>query len=162
MQRKLRLLSYYAGRYFANPRYFNSTLPDNAFAFASSYFIRHDLFPLYRYKLWNEEEVNRVLLGDYGWEKDAEAKSTWRIVDGTAAFYNYAYFIMAGLTENDTLRSNQIREGMLDRETALAAVQAENEPRWRSMRWYAETIGFNLEEAVLAVNRAPKLYGAHA
>lgn len=158
LSRKLKLLSYYAGRYFTNPRYFNSTLLDNAFAFASSYFIKHDLFPVFHYTRWNEEEVNRVLLQEYGWEKDSEAKSTWRIGDGTAAFYNYAYYTMAGLTENDTLRSNQIREGMLDRETALAAALAENEPRWNSMHWYAETIGFNLEEAVLAINAAPKLY----
>ena len=158
LKRKLRLLTYYAGRYFTNPWYINSTLLDNAFAFASSYLIKHDLFPIFRYKLWNEEEVNSVLAQTYGWEKDPEAKSTWRIGDGTAAFYNYAYHVMAGLTENDTLRSNQIREGMLDRETALAAAQAENEPRWNSMRWYAETIGFNLEEAVLSINCAPKLY----
>lgn len=155
---KLKLLAYYAGKYLANPRYINSTLLDNAFAFASSYFIKHDNIHLYRYKRWEEDEINSVLLNDYGWEKDHEAASTWRIGDGTAAFYNYAYHIMAGLTENDTLRSNQIREGMLDRATALAYARTENEPRWKSMHWYAETIGFSLEEAVLAINNAPKLY----
>ena len=31
--------------------------------------------------------------------------------DGTAGFYNYVYHTVAGFTEHDTFRSNQIREG---------------------------------------------------
>ena len=155
---KLKLLAYYAKQYLTNPRYINSTLLDNFFAFFSAYFITHDLFHMYRYERWEEEKINTTLHTLYGWERDPEAKSTWRIGDGTAAFYNYIYYTMAGLTENDTLRSNQIREGMVERQKALEAVKMENQPRWASMEWYAQTIGFNLVEAVLAINRAPKLY----
>ena len=155
---KLKLITYYGKEYLKNPRYINSTLVDNFFAFFASYVMKHNLFHIFRYELWEEEKVNTTLQSLYGWELDLEAKSTWRIGDGTAAFYNYIYYTMAGLTENDTLRSNQIREGMLDRDTALAFVSMENQPRWNSMEWYARTIGFNLVEAVLAVNQAPKLY----
>ncbi len=155
---KVKLFGYYAKQYIRNPRYLNSTIFDNFFAFFSSYIMPHRLFHLYKYESWNEEKVNRVLLDGYDWETDPEAKSTWRIGDGTAAFYNYIYYTMAGFTENDTLRSNQIREGMIGREEALAAAREENLPRWSSMDWYAKTIGFNLVEAILAINGADKLY----
>jgi hypothetical protein len=155
---KLKLLAYYGKQYLTNPRYINSTLLDNVFAFFSSYIMKHNLFHIFRYELWEEEKVNNTLISEYGWERDSEAKSTWRIGDGTAAFYNYIYYTIAGLTENDTLRSNQIREGMLDRDAALEAVKQENQPRWKSMEWYAQTIGFDLVEAILAIHHAPKLY----
>lgn len=38
----------------------------------------------------------------------------------TAPFYSYIYHTIAGFFEFDTLRSNQIRAGHLDRATALA------------------------------------------
>ena len=155
---KLKLIAYYSKQYALNPRYINSTLFDNLFAFFASYIMKHNLFHVFRYERWEEAKINTALQTIYGWELDLEAKSTWRIGDGTAAFYNYIYYTMAGLTENDTLRSNQIREGVLDRDTALAAVKLENQPRRASMEWYAQTIGFNLDEAVLAINQAPKLY----
>jgi hypothetical protein len=159
---KAKLLLYYLRQYGLNPRYLNSTLIDNAFAFAASYFLPHELFHLFRYEKWDEHKVVAAIIDNYGWETDPEAKSTWRIGDGTAAFYNYAYHTLAGLTENDTLRSNQIREGMLNRDEAMAMARAENEPRWQSMEWYAKTIGFNLVEALAIINRAPKLYGNEA
>ena len=155
---KFKLIAYYGRQYLTNPRYINSTLLDNFFAFFASYVMKHNLFHIFNYEPWEEEKVNATLQSLYGWERDPEAKSTWRIGDGTAAFYNYIYYTMAGLTENDTLRSNQIREGMLDRDSALAAVNLENQPRWNSMEWYARTIGFNLVEAVQAINQAPKQY----
>jgi hypothetical protein len=157
-RKKLHLAFYYLGQYLANPRYLNSTLADNLFAFAASYVIKHNYMHIFHYTKWREEEINSVLLDQYGWEIDSEAQSTWRIGDGTAAFYNYIYYTMAGLTENDTLRSNQIREGMLQRQEALAMVERENRPRWNSLQWYASVIGFNLVETLMVINNAPKLY----
>ena len=155
---KLKLLNYYVRRYAANPRYINSTLFDSAFAFAASYFMKHDLVHIFKYTRWEEETVNKLLIQEYGWETDPQSPSTWRIGDGTAAFYNYAYYQLAGFTENDTLRSNQIREGMITREFALKAVQEENKPRWHSLQWYAQIIGFDLEKAIRAILNAPKSY----
>jgi predicted glutamine amidotransferase len=155
---KIKLLAYYGKQYAKNLRYINSTLLDTLFAFFASYIMEHNLFHIFQYERWEEEKINATLQTLYGWEVDPGAKSTWRIGDGTAAFYNYIYYTMAGITENDTLRSNQIREGMMDRTAALEAVRRENQPRWDSMEWYARTIGFNLVEALLAINQAPKLY----
>ena len=51
------------------------------------------------------------MLDSYGWERAVDTSSTWRLGDATAPFYNYIYYTVAGFTEHDTFRSNQIREG---------------------------------------------------
>ena len=155
---KLSLAFYYARQILGNPGYINSSLVDSTTAFISSYFISHEYMHIFRYTRWEESVINDVIINQYGWERDGEAQSTWRIGDGTSAFYNYIYYVMAGFTENDVLRSNQIREGMLSREEALECVTRENQPRWRSLAWYADTVGFDLASALDAINKARKLY----
>ena len=44
------------------------------------------------------------------------------------------YTLVAGFSENDTFRSNQIREWMLSRERALELVYDENKPRYNSLK----------------------------
>lgn len=78
------------------------------------------------------------------------------IGDGKAAFYNYIYYTIAGFSEFDTFRSNQIREGIMTREQALALVQKENEPRFDSMEWYAQVVSFDLDRAIRVINSVPK------
>jgi glucosamine--fructose-6-phosphate aminotransferase (isomerizing) len=156
--KKLILLSYYGKEYLRNPRYINRSLLDTVMAFYSSYFLDHSQIQLFEFAEWNEDELVEVLRGKYDWELAPDTTSTWRIGDGTAAFYNYIYWTVAGFTENDALRSNQIREGVIERETALALVNKENEPRWESMRWYASTIGFSLNDALQVINSMPRLY----
>jgi hypothetical protein len=107
---------------------------------------------------WDENTVERILLDDYNWETSPDTRTTWRIGDGTAAFYNYIYWTVAGFTENDIFRSNQIREGRMTREDALRRVNDENRPRYESMRWYCETIGVELEPVLKAINAISKLY----
>lgn len=65
---------------------------------------------------------------------------------------------MAGFTENDTFRSNQIREGVLSRDKALRKVEEENKLRPRSVKWYCDIIGINFEDTINVINRIPKLY----
>lgn len=155
---KLNLALYYAGQILRNPGYLNSSLVDSFTALLCSYFLSHRYMHIYRYTRWDEAVINDVIINQYGWERDPEAQSTWRIGDGTSAFYNYIYYVMAGITENDVLRSNQIREGMISREQALACVVKENQPRWQTLAWYADTVGFKLGDALAAINNAPKLY----
>lgn len=158
MAKKSILLAYYAQQYLRTPAYFNRSLLDTMGAFLSSFFVQRDYVQFCQYILFDEEEVNRTLREEYDWELAPDTKSTWRIGDGTAPFYNYIYYTVAGFTENDTFRSNQIREGMLSRDEALLLVEAENQPRWESMEWYAQTIGFSLDRALATINRIPKLY----
>ncbi len=156
--RKLQIALYYAGQFIQNPAYLNRSLLDTLHAFYSSYVMRHDFVWLFRYIRWDEDEIDRVLREEYDWEVAADTDTTWRIGDGTAAFYNYIYYTVAGFTENDALRSNQIREGMLTREEAMKIVVRDNKPRYDAMREYAYLVGFDLDEALYVINAMPKLY----
>ena len=64
---------------------------------------------------------------------------------------------MAGFTENDTFRSNQIRENMITREKALELIRDENKPRYNSLKWYLEILGLDFEDTIKRVNQIPKL-----
>lgn len=156
--RKLQVISYYLRQFITNPSYLNKSLFDTAHAFYSSYVMKHDFTWLFKYIKWDEDLIDQVLKDEYDWEVAADTESTWRIGDGTAAFYNYIYYTVAGFSENDTLRSNQIREGMLSREEALRIVHRDNQPRYDSMREYAYQVGFDLDEALYVINSMTKLY----
>ena len=155
---RIELAAYYARQYLLNPAYLNASLPDTLGAFFSYYLMPHGYLSLYRYIRWDEQEIMSTLIRDYDWEVASDTRSTWRIGDGTAAFYNYIYYTVAGFTENDTFRSNQIREGMITREQALELVQEENRPRYDSIQWYCDTIAIDIEDTLRRINSIPRLY----
>jgi len=154
---KCKMALYYAKEFLLNPSYLNSSLFDSAWAFVAYYFDSHEYLNLYRYIPWDESQAE-LLKKEYKWEIAEDTESTWRIGDGTAPFYNYIYYVMAGFTENDTFRSNQIREGVMDRERALDLVREENKPRYESIGWYCDTIAIDRNKTLRAINSAPKLY----
>jgi len=156
---KLKLAAYFGKNYFMNPSYLNSSLLDTIGSFLSRYLIkRHGFIQLFDYIQWDENEIENVLLNEYQWEKSIDTKSTWRIGDGTAAFYNYIYYTVAGFSEFDTFRSNQIREGQMTREMGLSLVFEENAPRYENIRWYLDIIGLDFENTIKQINKIPKLY----
>jgi glutamine---fructose-6-phosphate transaminase (isomerizing) len=156
---KFQMPLYYMRNFLANLGYLNASLPDTYSAFKAYYTEPRDVYLLlFDYIPWNEETLDRTLKDEYNWEISPDTTSTWRIGDGTAAFYNYVYGLVAGFTEFDTFRSNQIREGMISREEGLAHVLRENRPRFESMMWYFETIGVDMERAVKVINAIPRLY----
>lgn len=155
---KIKLTSYYLKQYVKNPSYINASFLDTAYAYYCSYMLKHDFIFLFDYIKWKEEEIVSTLRNVYNWELATDTTATWRIGDGTTAFYNYIYYTVGGFTENDTFRSHQIRDGAMMRDKALELVREENKPRWESMRWYANTIGFDLDEAIRVINSVPKLY----
>ncbi|MBL9017292.1 MAG: hypothetical protein JNL83_24100, partial [Myxococcales bacterium] len=95
---------------------------------------------------------------EYDWEVATDTETTWRIGDGTAAFYNYLYGTIAGFTEDESMLSNMVREGYIDRAEALKRGKEYSKPRWPSIREYAQLVGFSAEEALQIINSAPKLY----
>jgi len=155
---KFRLASYYGKQYLTNLSYFNFSLLDTLSAFASYYLIPHDYLFLFNYIKWDEEEIMDTLINEYNWETAKDTKTTWRIGDGTAAFYNYIYYLVAGFTENDTFRSNQIREDIISRDEALRHSQQDNQPRWDSIKWYCDTIGLDMPTVLEVIHNMPKLY----
>lgn len=158
LQNKARLAWYYFSRYLQNPRYFNSSLIDTFLAYCSYYVIPHNFVSLFEYIPWEEASITSTLVNEYDWELASDTKSSWRIGDGTASFYNYIYLFAAGFTENDTFRSHQIRAGQIDRETALSKVMSENRPRWESIRWYCETIGIDFDSALESIHKMQPHY----
>lgn len=141
-----------------SPGYFNSSLWDTLSGeYYRSFAEKTDYFHIFDYWRWDENQINKTL-DTYDWERAPDTTTTWRIGDGTAAFYNYVYFTVAGFTEHDTFRSNQIREGDLTREEALEMVEEENAPRYPNLKWYLDVLGMDFKEVVSVVNAIPKLY----
>jgi hypothetical protein len=149
------------GRIFlGNSAYLNPSIMDSLGSYASRYFIKHrDYYHMYDYVRWDEKEIEKLILNEYDWETAVDTQTTWRIGDGTAAFYNYIYYTVAGFSEYDTFRSNQIREGMISREEGLRLVTTENQPRYPSIKWYTEIIGLDFASTITQINKIPKLYG---
>ena len=69
--------------------------------------------------------------------------------------------MVAGFTENDTFRSNQIREGDLTREEAINLLVIQNEPRWDSIQWYCRTIGIDFDGTIKIINKIRPLFTVH-
>jgi glutamine---fructose-6-phosphate transaminase (isomerizing) len=155
---KLGMLWKYGRRFASNPAYFNRSMPDTLFAFFSYYVIQQNYFSLFDYMPWDEDQINKALIEGYDWETAKDTRSTWRIGDGTAPFYNYIYNSVAGFSEYDTFRSNQIREGQLTRAQAIALVEEENLPRFGSIREYTQMINIDFDETIRIIDRIPKLY----
>ena len=143
-----------------SPGYFNSSLWDTLLGEYFRTFQKKDAyFHMFDYWKWDETEVDDTLR-DYGWETAVDTESTWRIGDGTAAFYNYVYQTIAGFTEHDTFRSNQIREGMITRDQAMQLVADENRPRYANIKWYLDTLDLEFRDVIDVINRQPRLYQA--
>jgi len=141
-----------------SPDYFNSSLWDTISGeYYRSFMKKKDYFHVFDYWTWDEKIIDQTLLGEYDWEIAPDTNTTWRIGDGTAAFYNYIYYTVAGFTEHDTFRSNQVREGQLSRKKALELVEDENRPRYPNLQWYLDTVGLDFENTIKAINSIPKL-----
>ena len=65
---------------------------------------------------------------------------------------------MAGFTEFDIIRCHQIREGKLSRDEAMRLIREENKPRFKSIEWYADAIGVEVNRMINRINESPKLY----
>lgn len=158
----IKQMRYHAKRFRAmmeSPGYFNSSLGDTLSGeYYRSFAKKTDYYHIFDYWRWDEDEINQTLINEYNWEMAEDTSTTWRIGDGTAAFYNYVYYTLAGFTEHDTFRSNQIREGQLTREKALELVEDENQPRYQNIRWYLDTLGMDFERVIKIVNNIKKLY----
>jgi len=155
---KIKLAISYLGKFINNPAYLNRSLIDTIGGYLSFFIVPHNYLRLFEYLRWDEEEVNNTLINEYGWEISEETPSTWRIDDGTVPLSDYMYYMMSGLTINDTFRSNQIREGRITREEALAVVRRENQPRFNAIQWYCDIVGIDFESTIRTINNAPRLY----
>ena len=156
---KIKLAAFYSFQYLKNPAYINASLADSVRAFLYSFVSRDDFLYLFEYLPWNEAVIEKLLNEEYNWEADKKyGKNQWRMGDGQTAFTNYIYYTVAGFSEFDNFRANQIREGMLNRDEALRLVAHDNEPKWDTLNYFSHVIGINLDEVLRDINNIPKLY----
>lgn len=158
IKNKLKLLRYYAKEYLRNPAYINSSLIDTAFGYLSTYIVPHHYLYLWHYLPWNEQTIVQTLTSEYDWELSKDTPTSWRIGDGTPAFYNYIYYLIQGFTENDSLRARQIREGLLSRKKALQLVEAENKPQYHNLKWYFDTLNLDGDKVLSVIDNMEKKY----
>lgn len=157
LQKQMRYQKLRFGAMLQSPGYFNESVWDTLSGeYYRSVLKKTDYFHLFDYMRWDETQINETL-ESYGWETAVDTSTTWRIGDGTAAFYNYIYAKVAGFTEHDTFRSNQIREGDISRDDALTLVEDENQPRYQNIRWYLDAVGLDFTETISQVNKIPLL-----
>ena len=119
---------------------------------------KDDFLWLYHYIDWSEDKIVKTITEEYDWETSSDTATTWRIGDGTASFYNYIYQTMAGFTEDDDMLSNMVRENMIDREEAVRRSIEYSKPRKDSIVEYLQSVGLNVEETLVKINSAKKLY----
>ena len=142
-----------------SPGYFNRSLWDTLSGeYYRSFNKKTDYYHIFDYWRWDEKTIDDTLLNEYDWERSPDTNTTWRIGDGTAAIYNYIYYTVAGFSEHDTFRSNQIREGDLTRTQALELVEDENRPRYPNIKWYLDAIGMEFSDVIPVINAIPKLW----
>lgn len=155
---KVDLVMAYIKEFVRNPAYINRSLFDSFSGYLSYYFLPKDYVQFFDYILWDQKTVEDVIINNYGWEKAKGTEETWRIGDGTAPFYNYIYYKMAGFTEFDTFKSNQIREGILDRKIALSSLKTSNRVSPLDFTWYCDTIGIDPIKTLKIINHQRALY----
>ena len=137
---KFKLFIYYFFGILKNYRYWNSSLWDSLVGYIAFNFNKTKLLYPFEYIEFNEEEIDKTLEENFQWEFDIYNPSSWRIGDGTAPFYNFIYWEYCGFTENDFFRSNQIRDGKLNRSEALKKTLFENQSKEVRIREYLKYI----------------------
>jgi len=156
----MKLLLRIAGQYAKNPRYINGSLIDALRGWVTQFISRSSgdirWISYFRYVMWNEDEIISTLQKELDWESAEDTILTWRTDDYTPPLYNYICYSMEGYTENDTLRSIQIREDHITREKALELVREENSPRWKTMMDYFRVLNLTREETEFVLNAIPK------
>ena len=78
--------------------------------------------------------------------------------DGQTAFTNYIWYTIAGFSEFDNFRSNQIREGEITREEGLELAMNDNQPKVGSLEHFFNLIDLKFEDTINKINSIKKLY----
>ena len=66
--------------------------------------------------------------------------------------------MLAGFSEFDNFRSNQICEDLLSRNEGLSLAKKDNEFKYDVLKNFSEIIGFNLDDVLSKIISLPKLY----
>ena len=143
-----RMVFAYGTHGLQSPGMLPSLLKEGLTGFVDYYLREHNFVRPFSYIPWEEEKIDSTLRSIYGWSSGEDRSVTsWRMGDGTAPFYNLMYLLGLGLTEHDTLRSNQIRFGLMERSVALRQAAEDNSFNVLGLASYFATVGVDLEWA---------------
>lgn len=131
---QLKLILGYSQKIILNPSYWGRNLLDAARGFINYYHSGVERTNYFDYFEWNEKLIDQKLY-DIGWFKPV-GRSSWRIGDGTSAFYNLAYLLHQGWCENDTLRANQVRSGHIQIDESRELLEIDNTINVEMLEWY--------------------------
>ena len=124
---KFNMFFRYSFQYLLNPSYFNPSFMKSLKAFIDSFVMKDNCLHLFRYEEWNEKKIHKTLTEEYGWKSDISYGSNqWRMGDGQTALNNFIYYTVAGFSEYDNFRANQVREGLITRDEALNLTEQDN------------------------------------
>ncbi|MGV7221874.1 MAG: hypothetical protein ACQ9MH_10135 [Nitrospinales bacterium] len=158
---KIKILFYYASEFLKNPSYINLSIPETLYGFYAYYLLSHNFSTnLFSFVKWDESKVIFTLENNYGWQSEPDVPSTWRTGDASAPFISYLFLTIAGFTENDFLRSNQVRRGMISREEALLLLEKENIIRLEGLKFFCKLINIDVNFLMKKVESFPKLYSS--
>lgn len=155
---QIKLIYFYLSQFISNTKYINNSLLDTLTGFFNYYYSSSRRAEIYNFFDWDEKKINKTLISEYGWEMANDTSSTWRIGDGTQSFYNFIYYVFAGFTENDTLRSFLIRENKMKRIEALEMIKKENYPRFPTLEWYCSLFDLKISEVIQSILKHAKKY----
>ena len=156
---KLKMFYFYSFQSLINPSYLNMALLDNFKGFISSFIRKEKSLHFYNYVKWDEKKIIDTLQKEYNWSNDlAYGKNQWRMGDGQTTFNNFIYYTLAGFSEFDNFRSNQICEGLLDRNSALELAKKDNAFKYDVLKNFSDIIGFNLDDVLSKITSLQKLY----
>jgi predicted glutamine amidotransferase len=155
---QIKMLYFYGLQFLLNHHYINSSIFDTLRGFINYYHSRVNELRIYDYYDWNENIINKTLIEKYGWETADDTSSTWRIGDGTQPFYNFIYFLFAGFTENDVLRSFLIRDKKINRDNALNIAIKENQPRYSTLEGYLNIVNIDSERTLSRILKLSEKY----
>ncbi|MDA7474221.1 hypothetical protein N8952_01735, partial [Candidatus Pelagibacter ubique] len=156
---QLKLIFFYGLQFLKNTKYINSSIPDSLQGFFNYYHSNVNILQFFEYLDWDEKIINDTLIEEYGWQTATDTPSTWRIGDGTSSFYNLIYFLFAGFTEHDVLRSTLIRQKKISRDEALSLVSVENKFRYPTLDWYFKLFDLDTEVTLKKIYDLSKVYG---
>jgi hypothetical protein len=106
------------------------------------YFEKHPFIHFFGYENWDEKLLNKKL-ANFGWSNNERNDlQKWRMGDATSPLYNLLYLLSIGYTENDAFKSNQIREGQIERSSALRSCIEENKIDYYGVENYLRIISF--------------------
>ena len=156
---KMKAFLFYGMQFFKNKAYFNSALIDNLDCFFALFLRKDNFLQLFNYEPWNEKTIEETLKDEYEWKKDVSyGNNQWRSGDGQTAFNNFVYYTLAGFSEYDQFRSNQIREDLITRSDAIILCEEDNKIKYETLKIFSEIVGFNLDTVLSKISTLPKLY----